>query len=90
MDFNSFTDFPVIEMWCFGQNLGIFKQNGVTGFMLVFSYGRVSQKTCSETTCVFLNSNFYRPTSFSYIFYTTGAGNAVYSSTVSLELGENL
>ena len=72
MDFNSFTDFPVIGMWCFGQNSGIFKQNGVTGFIVVFSYDRVGQKTCFETTFVLLNSNFYGPTSFFYIFRPQG------------------
>ncbi|KAJ3651727.1 hypothetical protein Zmor_017746 [Zophobas morio] len=80
--FHSFTVFPLIEMWCFGQNLEIFKQNGVTGYLLLFSYGSVGQKTCFETMFVFSNSNFYGSTSFSYIFYTTGAGNAVDSSIV--------
>ena len=62
MDFISFTVFRVIELWCFGKNLRILRQNGVPGFMLVFSVGRVGQKTCFEATFVFLNWNFYGPT----------------------------
>ena len=53
MDFNSLTDFPVIEMWSFGQDLRIFKQYGVPGFMLVFLYAEwdrrpvLRQRLCS-------------------------------------------
>ena len=44
MEFISFTDFPVIEMWGFRQDFGVFIQNGVTGFMLVFFCRRCCQQ----------------------------------------------
>ena len=90
MDFNNFTDFPVIEMWCFRQDLGVFKQNGVTSFMLAFRYGSVGQETCFETTLVFLNSNFYGPTSLSYIHISHHRSREWCRFLYSLELSENL
>ena len=47
-----------------------------------FHVGVQLRQSGTEDLFVFLNSNFYGPTSFSYIFYTAGAGNAVYSSIV--------